>query len=240
MVDAVIFDVDGTLVDSVDLHARAWREALAHFGVEVSYEEVRAQIGKGADQLIPALVPEERVEEIAGPLAAFRGRLYREAYLPQVAAFPAVRRLVARLRGDGKRIALASSADEGELGHYVRVAALEDLHDAVTSAGDVDRTKPYPDVFAVALRKLGVTAPERCRVVGDTPYDATAAVRAGTIPVGVLCGGFPPELLRRAGCAVLHRDPAALLAAYERDGDAALGEGPGAEEAEDTGAVDAP
>jgi HAD superfamily hydrolase (TIGR01549 family) len=222
MVEVVIFDVDGTLVDSVDLHARAWREALAHFGVEVPYGEVRAQIGKGADQLLPALVPEDRLEEIAGPLTAFRGRLYREAYLPQVVAFPAVRRLVARLRGDGKRIALASSAEEGELAHYTRVAAIEELYDAATSAGDADRTKPWPDVFQAALAKLGSPPPEACRVVGDTPHDATAAVRAGIVPVGVLCGGFPPELLRRAGCAVLHRDPAALLAAYEREGDAAF------------------
>lgn len=223
MIEAIIFDVDGTLVDSVDLHARAWREALAHFGIEVPYEEVRAQIGKGADQLIPALVPEDRLAEVAGPLEAFRGRLYRDAYLPQVVAFPAVRQLVARLRRDGKRIALASSAKQDELAHYARAAAIEGLYDAATTADDADRTKPYPDVFEAALEKLGTPAPEGCRVVGDTPYDATAAVRAGVTPVGVLCGGFPPELLRRAGCAVLHRDPAALLLAYERDGDAALG-----------------
>lgn len=223
MVEVVVFDVDGTLVDSVDLHARAWREALAHFGVEVPYAEVRAQIGKGADQLLPALVPEERLEEVAGPLAAFRGRLFREAYLPQVVAFPAVRRLVARLRDDGKRIALASSAEEGELGHYVRVAAVEGLYDAATSAGDADRTKPHPDLVEAALARLGGPPRERCRMVGDTPYDATAASHAGVLPVGVLCGGFPPELLRRAGCAALHRDPAALLAAYEQDGDDAFG-----------------
>lgn len=229
MLEAVIFDVDGTLVDSVDLHARAWREALAHFGVEVAYADVRAQIGKGADQLLPALVPEDRLEEIAGPLAAFRGRLYREAYLPQVVAFPAVRRLVARLRGDGKRIALASSAPQDELDHYVRVAALDGLFDVATTAADVDRTKPWPDVFQAAAERLGSPPAGGCRIVGDSPHDATAAVRAGILPVGMLCGGFPAELLRRAGCAVLHRDPAALLATYEGEGDAAFGE-PGAEE----------
>jgi beta-phosphoglucomutase-like phosphatase (HAD superfamily) len=142
MIDAVIFDVDGTLVDSVDLHARAWREALAHFGVEVPFGEVRAQIGKGADQLIPALVPEDRLEDVRSPLEAFRARLYREAYLPQVVAFPAVRRLVARLRDDGKRIALASSAPADELAHYVRLAAIEGLYHAATTADDADRTKP--------------------------------------------------------------------------------------------------
>jgi beta-phosphoglucomutase-like phosphatase (HAD superfamily) len=224
MVQAVVFDVDGTLVDSVDLHARAWREALAHFGVEVSCEEVRVQIGKGADQLLPALVPAERLEEVAGPLATFRSRLFREAYLPQVSAFPAVRRLVARLRGHGKRIAFASSSTEDELAHYLRVAAIDDLVDSATSAGDALRTKPYRDVLEAALARLGEPPRSACCVVGDTPYDATAAVRAGMVPVGVLCGGFPEELLRRAGCAAIHRDPAALLVAYERDGDAALGE----------------
>ncbi len=222
MIEAVIFDVDGTLVDSVDLYARAWREALAHFGVEVPYDLVRSQIGKGGDQLIPALVPADRLEEVQGPLEAFRGRLFRDAYLRQVVAFPCVRRLLARLRDDGKRIALASSAQEDELGHYARAAAIEGLFDAATSADDADRTKPHPDVLDAALRKLGGPAPERCRVVGDTPYDAIAAVRAGIVPVGVLCGGFPARALRRAGCAILHRDPAELLAAYEREGDAAL------------------
>src|SRR5690242_14200826 len=162
MIETVIFDVDGTLVDSVDLHARAWREALAHFGVEVPYGEIRSQIGKGADQLLPAVVPEDRLEEVSGPLVAFRTRLYREAYLPQVVAFPAVRRLIARLRGDGKRTALASSAEEGELGHYVRVAAIEGLFDAATTSSDADRTKPWPDVFQAVLAKLGSPSPERC------------------------------------------------------------------------------
>jgi beta-phosphoglucomutase-like phosphatase (HAD superfamily) len=234
MLEAIIFEVDGTLVDSVDLHARAWREALAHFGVRIPYPEVRSQIGKGADQLLAALVPEDRLQEIAGPLATFRARLYREAYLPQVVAYPAVKRLVARLRGDGKRIGLASPAEEGELGHYVREAAIEGLYDAATSAGDADRAR-WPDVVQGALAKLG-TPPERCRVVGDTPFEASAAVRAGVVPVGVLCGGFPPELLRRAGCVALHRDPAALLAAYERHGDAAFA----AEEAEEEELLETP
>lgn len=226
MVEAVIFDVDGTLVDSVDLHARAWREALAHFGVDVPYGRVRGQIGKGGDQLIPALVPRERLAELQDALEAFRGRLYREVYLPRVTAFPAVRHLFARLREDGKRIALASSAKEDELAHYARVAGIEDQYDTATSADDAKRTKPYPDVFAAALRRLGLP-PGRCVVVGDTPYDATAARRAGIAPIGVLCGGFPAAALRQAGCVVLHRDPADLLAAYEREGDAALGVGHG-------------
>ncbi len=233
MIDWIIFDVDGTLVDSVDLHARAWREALAHFGVEVPYAAVRAQIGKGGDQLIPALVPEERLDEIAGPLEAFRSRLFRELYLPQVVAFPAVRRLFARLRDDGKQLALASSAKEDELGHYVRVAGIEGLYDAATSAADADRTKPHPDVFEAVLRKLGSPPPARCVVVGDTPYDAIAARRAGLTPVGVLCGGFAPEVLRRAGCVVLHRDPASLLAAYVHEGDDALRQGGAQDEALD-------
>jgi len=224
MVDVVVFDVDGTLVDSVDLHARAWREALAHFGIELPYEEVRVHIGMGADQLLPALVPAERLEEVAGPLSAFRERLYREAYRPQVSAFPAVRRLVARLRGEGKRVAVASSAKEDELAHYLRVAAIDDLVDAATSAGDAYRTTPHPDVFEAVLDALGQPPRAACRVVGATPWEATAAVRAGVVPVGVLCGGFPLEVLRRAGCAVIHRDPAALVAAYEWHGDAALGE----------------
>jgi phosphoglycolate phosphatase-like HAD superfamily hydrolase len=225
MVEAVIFDVDGTLVDSVDLHARAWREALAHFGVDVPYPQVRAQIGKGADQLIPALVPRERLAELQDALDAFRARLFRDVYLQHVSAFPAVRRLFARLREDGKRLALASSATGEELEHYVRVAGIDGLYEAATTSEEADRTKPHPDVFEAALRRLGRPPPGHCVVVGDSPYDAIAAERAGIPAVGVLCGGFPPDALRFAGCRVLHQDPAQLLAAYERDGDAAFGAG---------------
>jgi HAD superfamily hydrolase (TIGR01549 family) len=219
---AVIFDVDGTLVDSVDLHARAWQEALARFGVHVPYGRVRSQIGKGGDQLLPALVPEERLDEIGDALEQFRSTHYKVRYLPNVTAFPGVRRLFERLLADGKRLALASSAKGDELAHYERVANIEGLVGATTSADDADRSKPYPDIFEAALARLGGVPPDRCAVVGDTPWDALAAGRAGLRTVGLLCGGFAPEALVAAGCVALYRDPEDLRLAYERLGDQAF------------------
>jgi HAD superfamily hydrolase (TIGR01509 family) len=221
MLDALIFDVDGTLIDSVDLHARAWQEALADFGYEVAFADVRSQIGKGGDQLIPVFVPERDLERVQEELSDYRSELFKKRYLGSVRAFPGVRDLFLRIRDAGKHIALASSAKSDELTHYKQVARIEDLVDAETSADDADRSKPHPDIFEAALEHLSLPT-DRCVVVGDTPYDAIAAGRARLRTVGVLCGGFPEGDLRRAGCLAVYADPRALLAAYERLGDAAF------------------
>ena len=214
MVDAFIFDVDGTLVDSVDLHAHAWQEALRHFGVEVPYARVRSQIGKGGDQLIPTLVPAERVAEIQAPLAKYRGELFNEKYISRVEAFPHVRELFLALRADGKQLALASSAKQKELQIYKKLAHIEDLVDAETHADDVERSKPHPDVFQAVREALGNPAPGRCLVVGDSPFDAEGATKAGMPAIALRCGGFPEADLRHAGYRELYQDPADLLARY--------------------------
>jgi HAD superfamily hydrolase (TIGR01549 family) len=225
MVEAVIFDVDGTLVDSVDLHARAWQEALAHFGHEVEFQEVREQIGKGGDQLMPVFVPEEELARIGAELDDFRKKLYQEKYLPQVKGIPGVRALFQRLLADGKRIALASSAKGEELAAYKRLAGIDDLLGdgaAQASSDDAEKSKPHPDIFEAALAQLGHPAPNVCVVVGDTPYDVTAARAAHLRTVGVLCGGFPAESIWGAGAVAVYRDPKELLEHYERSPDTAL------------------
>jgi phosphoglycolate phosphatase-like HAD superfamily hydrolase len=117
-IKAVVFDIDGTLIDSVDLHAASWQEALRHFGQDVPFAKVRAQIGKGGDLLMPALLPEEEVRRRGEEIEAYRLGLFQREYLPRVRPFPAVRELFERIEADGKRIALASSAKEEELGRY--------------------------------------------------------------------------------------------------------------------------
>src|SRR5215210_7871 len=114
MIKAVIFDIDGTLVDSVDLHAQAWKEAFKHFGRDVPFEQVRHQIGKGGDQLMPVFFSKEELERFGDEMEEYRGEIYKRDYLPRVRAFPEVRELFQRIRQDGKRIALASSAKEEE------------------------------------------------------------------------------------------------------------------------------
>jgi HAD superfamily hydrolase (TIGR01549 family) len=215
VIEAVIFDIDGTLVDSVDLHAQAWKEAFRHFGKDIPYQQVRYQIGKGGDQLMPVFFSREELERIGSEMEEYRGQLYKRDYLRRVRAFPLVRELFERVKADGKRIALASSAKAEELSAYKRIADIEDLVEKETSADDAEKSKPYPDIFEAALGELGDIDPARAVVIGDTPYDAEAAGRAGLRNrIGLLCGGFPEKELRAAGMVEIFQDPADLLKHY--------------------------
>ncbi len=215
MVQAILFDIDGTLLDSVDFHAHAWQEILARHGIDVTFDAVRAQIGKGGDQLLPVFVPKPMLERLGEQIKQQRSRYFKEKYLPKVRPFPKVPELFQRIRQDGKRIVLASSGKREEVDVNKRIAGIEGLVDADTSSDEADRSKPHPDIFVVALKKLGDPDPATVVAVGDTPYDAEAAGKAGIKTIGVLCGGFPEESLREAGCIALYRDPADLLAHYE-------------------------
>ena len=214
MIKAVIFDIDGTLMDSVDLHARAWQETFRHFGKDIPYEKVRHQIGKGGDQLMPVFFSKEELDELSEEMEKHRGELYKRDYLPRVRAFPGVRDLFLRIKADGKRIALASSAKEDELGTYKKLARIEDLVEEETSSDDADKSKPHPDIFEAVMERLGDIDPLEAIVVGDTPYDAEAAGKASLRTIGVLCGGFPEAELKAAGCVQIYKDPADLLARY--------------------------
>jgi HAD superfamily hydrolase (TIGR01509 family) len=215
MLKAIIFDIDGTLVDSVDLHARAWQETFRHFGREVEFEKVRYQIGKGGDQLMPVFFSKEELERFGEEMEAYRGELFKSKYLPQVRAFPQVRELFERVKADGKRIALASSAKKDELKVYKELARITDLVEEETSADDAEKSKPHPDIFEAALAALGDVQATEAIVIGDTPYDAEAAGKIKLRTIGVLCGGFPEAELRAAGCTDIYRDPADLLARYD-------------------------
>ena len=212
---AVIFDVDGTLVDSNDLHIEAWRQAFAHYGIGLTYDQIHAQIGKGGDQLIPMFLSQEQVDKFGDQLDRLRAEIFTRDYLPQVRLFPQVRDLFERLRDDGLRISLASSAKEAELESHVKNLDVEDLLDGATSADDAEHSKPCPDIFEAALGRLdGVLASEAV-VVGDTPYDAIAAAKAGMQTIALLSGGFPEETLREAGVIEVYVDVADLLEHYD-------------------------
>lgn len=210
----IIFDIDGTLVDSVDLHARAWREALAQFGHYANIEAVRAQIGKGGDELCKEFLSPEAYEREFDAIDKARTEHFRTRYLHRVRAFSEVPALFERILATGKRIALGSSAKGAELETYKRIAGIEGLIHAQTSSDDAERSKPNPDIFHAAVEELGMPHAE-VAVVGDTPWDAIAARRAGLLPVGVLCGGWDAASLTEAGCAAVFRGPADLLARYD-------------------------
>jgi HAD superfamily hydrolase (TIGR01549 family) len=215
MIEAIIFDIDGTLLDSVDLHASAWQEAFRHFGHEVAFEDVRKQIGKGGDQLLPVFLTKDELQKEGQALSEFRGKLFKEKYLSSVKPFPGVRKLFETVKAHGQRPALASSAKPDELDIYKRIAGIEDLVEVGTSSGDAKKSKPHPDIFEAALDGLGQIRPENVVAVGDTAYDAQAAGKAGLKTVGVLCGGVPEEELKEAGCIAVYFGPEDLLQRYD-------------------------
>nr|WP_321983771.1 HAD family hydrolase [uncultured Lichenicoccus sp.] len=215
MPGAVIFDVDGTLVDSVTQHAQAWQDAFRAFGHDFRLADIRGQIGKGGDQLLPVFLDEPARKAQGEAINGRRAEILKERYLDRIEGFPQVRALVERLQAEGWRVALASSAKGDELQTYKKLADIADLIEIETSSDDAESSKPEPDIFQAALRKLGDQDPALAIVIGDTPYDAEAATRAGLRTIGVLCGGWSEAELRAAGCIAVYRDPADLLAQYD-------------------------
>ncbi|HMG05802.1 MAG TPA: HAD family phosphatase [Chthoniobacterales bacterium] len=214
MIAAAIFDLDGTLVDSNDLHVEAWQETFRHFGKEIPLERLREQVGKGGDQYLPVFLSEEEMRKIGKEVDEFRGRIFKKKYLSRVRPFPRVRELFERVHGDGKKIALASSGKADEVEHYRRLAGVDGLVDCQTTADDVAHSKPKADVFIASLRLLGHLLPDQAVAIGDTPYDVAAAKKIDLPTIALLCGGFPEDELRDAGAAAIFRDPADLLERY--------------------------
>jgi HAD superfamily hydrolase (TIGR01549 family) len=212
---AAIFDLDGTLLESVDLHAIARHEAMVKFGHNVSFEQARSQIGKGGDKLIPVFLSIDDQRDHGKELDAWRGQRFKAKYLPLVRPFSAVPDLLRRTREAGLKIAIASSAKRDELNQYLEIAHITKLVDVTSSSEDADESKPAPDVFEIVLKKLGI-AGEDAVAIGDTPYDAIAAGKAYIPTVGVLCGGFTEDWLRQAGCVEVYPGPATLFASFDR------------------------
>jgi HAD superfamily hydrolase (TIGR01509 family) len=210
---AAIFDLDGTLLDSVDLHALAWHEAMLKFGHEVSFEQARGQIGKGGDKLIPVFLSADEQRDHGEELEQWRGKRFKTEYLSLVRPFSAVPDLIRRVRDAGVRVAIASSAKKDELGKYLDTAGIADLIDETASSKDAEESKPSPDIFEVVLKKLKLEGADAV-AIGDTPYDASAAGKAGISTIGVLCGGFIEASLREAGCVDVYPGPAALFARF--------------------------
>ena len=213
MPKAAIFDLDGTLIDLVDLHALAWHEAMVRFGHDVSFEQARSQIGKGGDKLIPEFLSGDEQRDHGKELEEWRGNRFKTEYLPLVRPFSAVPDLLRRVRNAGLRIAIGSSAKKDELDKYLDIARIADLVDMTTSSEDAEESKPAPDIFEIVLKKLGIEGGDAV-AIGDTPYDAAAAGKAKIATIGVLCGGFTEASLRQAGCVEVYPGPAALLARF--------------------------
>jgi HAD superfamily hydrolase (TIGR01509 family) len=203
-IDGVIFDVDGTLVDSNRLHAQAWFDAFREAGLDGgTVADIQRLIGMGSDKLLPQALGISAETGDGKRLSARRAELFERLYLPTVRALPGAAALVETLRDRGFRLAVASSAKPDELSALLGIAGVPWLRDDATSGDEVEASKPDPDVVHAALGELDLPA-DRVAFLGDTPYDVEAGLRAGVTVIGVRSGGWDEISLR--GAAAVYRD----------------------------------
>lgn len=213
-IKAVLFDIDGTLVDSNDFHVKAWDEAFRGVGMTFHAQEIHYQIGKGTDMLVPTLMPGTSEAE-QKKLGDAHGSAFKTNYLERVRPFPSARDLLVRVQRAGKKVVLASSASKDDLDHYLDLLDARDVVAESTSADDVENTKPVPDIFATALKKVAPLSADEVIVVGDTPYDIEAAAKIGIAAIGLRSEKFSDDSLLQAGAVALYDDVASLLAEYD-------------------------
>ena len=211
-VRAVLFDVDGTLMDTNYLHTVAWWEAFAQAGHEVPMAPIHRAIGMGSDQLLDALLPAGRDRGADGGISTAHSALY-SVYWSRLRPLPGAVALLRACHGAGLRVVLASSADPRELEVLRAALDCDDAIDEFTSAGEVEASKPAPELVQVALAKADA-GPGESVFVGDAVWDVQACQRAGLRCLGVLTGGFSREELLGAGAAAVYETPAELLGAF--------------------------
>jgi HAD superfamily hydrolase (TIGR01509 family) len=209
----VIFDVDGTLIDSNAAHAQSWVETLAEAGYGVPYDVIWPMIGMGGDKLLPSATGIESESPLGKKLGKRRWEIFREKYLPSLRPTPGARELVERMKDDGLKLVVATSAGGNELKELLDVAGVADLMDDAASSSDVAESKPDPDIVQAAIRASRIK-PESLIMLGDTPYDVQAALGAHVNLVALLCGGW--SSLELSGATAIYDDPADLLRWYDQ------------------------
>lgn len=215
MADAVIFDVDGTLVDTNYLHAVCWWEAFRQHGYGVDMAAVHRAIGMGSDKLLDHLLPEDRDRDAADDDMRAAHRSLYAVYWTRLRAFAGASDLLRVCAERGMKVILASSASSDELAAMRAALDAEDAITAATSASDAGESKPAPDLVTIALER-GAVEPGRAVFVGDTVWDVRACRKAGVPCVAVLTGGSGAAELREAGAVAVYDSPAELLREFDR------------------------
>jgi HAD superfamily hydrolase (TIGR01509 family) len=208
---AVLFDVDGTLMDTNYLHTVSWWQAFAQGGHHVPMVDIHRSIGMDSGLLLDRLLPADRDKDADAGLQASHDALYA-TYWTRLRPLPGAAELLRACKARGLSVVLASSAGEAESGALRAALDAEDAIDDATFAGDVERSKPAPDLVQVALEKAAVPAGQAV-FVGDTVWDAQASQKAGVSCIGLLSGGIGRDELADAGAAEVYAGPADLLAA---------------------------
>ena len=212
-VRAAVLDIDGTLIDSNDAHAHAWVDGGKEMGYDIRFDHVRRRIGMGGDKVVPEITGLDDESDEAEKVKKRRGEIFQERYLPELKPFPQARELLERLQADGIALVVATSASKDDMGLLLEKAGIKDLIEEKTSQGDVEASKPDPDIVEAAVEKAGCE-PAEAVMLGDTPYDVEASRRAGVPCIALRCGGWGDEDLRDA--VAIYDDPADLLANYDR------------------------
>lgn len=212
MLQGVIFDIDGTLVDSNDAHAKSWVDTFADAGYDVPFDAVRPLIGMGADKLLPKTIGLRHDTDEGKTLIKRRSEIFHERYLPHLRPFKGSRDLVSHVRSSGLKAIVATSAKDEELKSLLKAAQVDDLMQERATSSDAKRSKPDPDIVQAAIEESGIS-PDHLVMIGDTPYDVEAAGRAGVRAIGFRSGGWSDEALK--GALEIYDGPADLLAKYE-------------------------
>ncbi len=211
-IKSLLLDVDGTLIDSNDAHAHAWLEALAEAGFNMSFQAVRERIGMGGDHLLPSLLGISGEEGLGERLAKRRGEIFRAKYLDGLKPFRDVRLLIERFLSLDLRLVVATSSPKEDLEGLLEKAGVRDLLLSKTSADDAESSKPDPDIILAALKKAKCE-PRQALMIGDTPYDVSAALKAGVGTLAFECGGWHAEKL--SGAVAVYQGPWHLLRELE-------------------------
>lgn len=207
---AVIFDVDGTLIDSAYLHTLAWWQAFRQAGFDVPMARIHRLVGVTGKQLVMESLPPDHDPELDREILASHSALFA-TYWPSLKALDGARELLSRCKDLGLKVVLATSARERDLQELRRALDADDFIDAATSSKDVAKSKPDPEILLAALDTVDV-AVEDAVFVGDAVWDMMAAHRIGMPSIGVLCGGTGEAELREAGAAEVYGGPGELLA----------------------------
>lgn len=208
-----ILDVDGTLIDSNDAHARAWIEAFAEYGFRVEFDKVRPLIGMGGDNLMPLAIGMQSSSDLGEKIEERRGEIFKQKYLPALKPFPKARELLVLMRDEGLELVVASSSSKEGLKDLLLKSDISDLIKEKTSADDAVNSKPDPDIVKAVLQKSGYTA-EQAVMLGDTPYDIAAAAQSKVPCVALRCGGWQDQDL--SGATEIYDDPQDLLHKYHQ------------------------